>query len=83
MDPVSILADVQLAISVGKLALELGQEAGPYLINAYNIAFGTKVLTPDERAGMRAQETEMRGRIDDVIAADDAAAAAGPSAAAG
>lgn len=73
MDPLTILADVQLAISIGKLAVQLGQEAGPYLINAYNIAFGDKVLTPEERQAMRDQEAQLRGQIDAVIAADDAA----------
>ena len=73
MDPVAILADVQLALSLGKMAFELGQEAGPFLINAYQIAFENKVLTVDERAAMVAQEAKMRSDVDAVIAADDAA----------
>lgn len=73
MDPATILADVQLAISLGKMAIQLGQDAAPYLINAYNIAFGHKTLTADERQKMRDDEAAMRKSIDDVIAADDAA----------
>lgn len=73
MDPAAILADVQLALSLGKMAFELGQEAGPFLINAYQIAFENKVLTVDERTAMVAQENKMRSDIDAVIAADDAA----------
>jgi hypothetical protein len=74
MDPATILADVQLAVSLGKMAYELGQEVGPYLLDAYNIAFGYKVLTAEERQAMRDKETAMRTSIDAVIAADDAAA---------
>lgn len=73
MDPATILADVQLAISIGKMAVDLGEEAAPYLINAYKIAFQDKTLTADDRQAMRDQETAMRARIDSVIAADDAA----------
>jgi hypothetical protein len=74
MDPATILSDVQLAISLGKMAVDLGEEAAPFLINAYNIAFGDKVLTADDRASMQAQEAQMRARIDAAIAADDSAA---------
>lgn len=74
MDPATILADVQLALSLGKMALELGQEAGPYLVNAYQIAFENKVLTVDERAAMRAQENQWRSDIDAQIAAEDSSA---------
>ena len=73
MDPVAILADVQLALSIGKVAYELEQDAAPYLINAYNIAFGHKTLTDAERTAMRDKETSMRKTIDDRIAEDDAA----------
>lgn len=73
MDAATILADVQLAISIGKIAVQLGQDAKPFLLNAYDIAFGNKTLTPDERQAMRDQETSFRQQIDAVIAADDAA----------
>ena len=73
MDPAAILADVQIAISIGKLAVQLGEEAGPYLLNAYNIAFGNKTLTAEERQAMRDQEADLRSRIDAAVAADDAA----------
>jgi hypothetical protein len=73
MDPATILADVQLALAVGKLAVQLGQDAAPFLINAYNIVVNDKVLTDDERAAMKAQEAQFRADIDAQIAADDAA----------
>jgi len=73
MDPATILADIQIALSVGKLAVELGKDAAPFLITAYNIAFNDKALTDDERAAMKAQEAQFRADIDAQIAADDAA----------
>jgi hypothetical protein len=73
MDPATILADVQLAISIGKTAIELGEDAAPFLINAYDIAFENKTLTADERQAMRDQEASMRASIDATIAADDSA----------
>ena len=73
MDPATLLADVQLAISIGRAAVQLGQDAAPFLINAYDIAFAHKVLTAAERQEMRDKEAAMRGDIDGVIAADDAA----------
>jgi hypothetical protein len=73
MDPATILADVQLALSIGKVAMELAQDSAPFLTNAYNIAFGNKVLTDAERQQMRDDEARLRKAVDDVIAADDAA----------
>ncbi len=72
MDPATILADVQLALSLGKMAIDLGREAGPFLVNAYEIAFQNKALTDSERAAMVAQEASMRRDIDAAIATDDA-----------
>lgn len=74
MDPATVLADVQLALTLGKLAVQFGQEAGPFLITAYNIAFNDKVLTDDERTLMKQQADEFRKDIAAAVAADDAAA---------
>lgn len=73
MDAATILADVQLALSLGNMAIQLGENSAPFLINAYNIAFNNKVLTDDERADMVAKETAYRARVDAAIAADDVA----------
>lgn len=73
MDLATILADVQLAVSAGKMALDLGESAAPYLMTAWNIMFNNKMLTPDEHQSLRDQEAAMRARVDAVIAADDAA----------
>lgn len=72
MDPLTILADVQLALSLGKMAVDLEQQAAPFLTKAYDIAFGHKTLTDAERQDMRDQEAAMRQQIDAAIADDDA-----------
>lgn len=73
MDPVAILADVQLAIKLAKMAYDLGHDVAPYVITAYEIMFKNKVLTADERKAMTDQEASWRANIDAKIAEDDAA----------
>ncbi|MCK1577772.1 hypothetical protein [Bradyrhizobium sp. 174] len=74
MDPATILADVQIALQVGKMAYDLGKESAPFLIKAYQIAFENKVLTAEERAALKAQEDAYRAEIAAAVAADAAAA---------
>ncbi|MGR4927257.1 hypothetical protein ACIPUD_10670 [Bradyrhizobium sp. CAR08] len=74
MDPATILADVQIALQVGKMAYDLGKESAPFLIKAYQIAFENKVLTAEERAALKAQEDTYRAEIAAAVAADAAAA---------
>lgn len=73
MDVVTIMADVQLAIKLAKMAYEMGKDMYPYVKTAYEIMFKNKVLTPEERQAMTDQELAWRSEIDAVIAADDAA----------
>lgn len=73
MDPATVLADVQLAVSLAKMAIDLGRDVAPYVTRAYQIAFENKALTDTERQVMTDQETAMRGEIDAIIAADAAA----------
>lgn len=73
MDPVSILADVQLAIKLAKMAYDLGKDTAPYIITAYQIMFKNKILTTEERQAMTTRELEWRAKIDAQIAEDDAA----------
>jgi hypothetical protein len=73
MDPATILADVQLAISLAKTAYDLGKDMAPYVITAYQIVFENKVLTAAERQAMTDQEAAWRAEIDAAIAADNAA----------
>lgn len=72
MDVVTIMADVQLAIKLAKMAYEMGKDMYPYVKTAYEIMFKNKVLTPEERQAMVDQELAWRSEIDAVIAADDA-----------
>lgn len=73
MDPLVILADVQLAVKLAKMAYDLGKEAAPYVKTAYQILFENKVLTTDERKAMTDQEAAWRTEIDQIIADDDKA----------
>lgn len=73
MDPVTILADVALAIKLAKMAYDLGKDVAPFVITAYQIMFKNKILTADEREAMEKQEAEWRTEIDAVIADDDKA----------
>lgn len=73
MDPVTILANVSLAIKLAKMAYELGKDVYPFLKTAYEIMFQNKVLTADERETMEKQELEWRAEIDKIIADDDKA----------
>jgi hypothetical protein len=73
MDPVTVLADVALAIKLAKMAYDLGKDVYPFVKTAYEIMFKNKILTTDEREAMTKQETEWRAEIDAVIAEDDKA----------
>lgn len=73
MDATQILADVQLALSAAKQAFELGQDAKPFVTDAYQIVVSRKPLTAEARQAMQDREVALRQQIDDIIAADDAA----------
>lgn len=73
MDPATIIADVQLAIKLAKMAYDLGKDMYPYVKTAYEIMFKNKVLTISERQAMVDQEKVWRTEIDKVIAEDDLA----------
>lgn len=69
----TILADIQLAIKLAKMAYDLGKDMYPYVKTAYEIMFKNKILTPEERQSMTDQELAWRSEIDVIIAADDTA----------
>lgn len=73
MDPLSILAEVQLAIKLAKMAYDLGHDAAPFVKTAYEIVFKNKVLTVEERQAMTVQEATWRIAVDAQIAEDDVA----------
>lgn len=68
-----ILANVQLAVKLAKLAFDLGKDAAPYIKTSYDIVVNKKVLTPEEHKSMSDQEALWRAEIDAQIAADDKA----------
>lgn len=70
MDIASILDDVQIAIKLANTAIQIGQDAAPFIKNAYGILFEGKTLTDDERQAMLDQEIAWRSEIDAVIAKD-------------
>ena len=73
MNPVAVLAHVELAIKLAKMAYDLGKDVYPYVKTAYEIMFQNKILTAEERQAMVDQEQLWRAEIDAVIAADDVA----------
>lgn len=73
MDPVTLMADISLAIKLAKMAYDTGREMYPYVKLAYEIMFKNKVLTTEEREAMASQEKEWRAEIAAVIVEDDAA----------
>lgn len=73
MDPVTIMADVQLAIKLAKMAYDAGVDMYPYVKTAYQIMFENKILTAEERQAMTDQETAWRKDIATQVAEDDAA----------
>lgn len=64
MDLASILADVQAAVQLANLAVQVGQDAAPFVTSAYDILFKGTTLTADQRATMVAQETTLRETLD-------------------
>jgi len=73
MDPVTIMADIALAVKLAKMAYDTGKDMYPYVKTAYEIMFKNKVLTAEERDAMTKQEQLWRSEIDAQIAKDDAA----------
>lgn len=63
MDLETIIADATVLISLGKFALEVGQDAKPFLVDAYDILINKKVLTDAERSDMLAREASLRSEL--------------------
>lgn len=64
MDLATILADAKIVVSLGTLALQVGEDAAPFLKDAYDILFSKKTLTDAERTALIAQETAMTAKIE-------------------
>lgn len=64
-----IISAIKIALSAAQAAYELGQDAGPFIKNAYDIMNG-KTLTADERAELLAKEQALRNRLQAPITDD-------------
>lgn len=73
MDPVTVMADVQLAIKLAKMAYDAGVDMYPYVKTAYQIMFENKVLTTEERQTITNQEIAWRKDIATQVTEDDTA----------
>lgn len=71
MDAATILADAQIVISLGKLAIEVGEDAAPFVVRAYNIVVKGETLTDQERADMLAKEGALRAQLQAPLPADE------------
>lgn len=63
MDLATIIADATAVISLGKLAVQVGEDAAPYVETAYAILVNGEVLTPAQRAANLTAEASLRARL--------------------
>lgn len=54
MDVAVVMTQIFNAIRLAQMAAQLGKDALPHLKQAYDLAFGGKVLTDDERVRQEA-----------------------------
>ena len=71
MDPATLLADLNVVVSVGKLALSLGVDVAPYFMQVYNIVVKGETLSDDDRAKLIEDEKGLRARLQLPLPADD------------
>lgn len=72
MDFAATLADAEAVISLGKLAIQVGEDAAPFVQSAVSILQGTP-LTDDQRATLGMQEAALRAKLDAASEPNDAA----------
>lgn len=72
MNPIAILADVQAVIGVANIAIQVGEDAVPYITQAYDILFNGATLTADQRAALVAQEQALTAQLNAPSIAADA-----------
>lgn len=63
MDPATILADVTVALNIGNLLLNAGEQAIPWFVQAYQIATGATVLTAAQRQANLAAEAQLTSEL--------------------
>jgi hypothetical protein len=74
MDIATILADAQIILSLGKLAVQVGMDAAPYIEQAYDIVVLKRPLSDTERLAAIAKQAELEADIATPLADDGAAA---------
>lgn len=63
MDAATILADAQVILSLGKLAVQVGMDAAPYVEQVYDIVVLKRPLSGADRQAAIARQTELEAAI--------------------
>lgn len=63
MDMATIMADAEIIISLGKLAIQIGEDAAPYIEQAYDILVLKRSLSDADRQAAVAKQTELEAQI--------------------
>lgn len=74
MDLATILADAQIIISLGKLAVQVGMDAAPYIEQAYDIVVLKRALSDADRQAAIAKQAEFEAQIATPLPDDGAVA---------
>jgi hypothetical protein len=74
MDLPTILADAQIILSLGKLAIQIGEDAAPYIEQAYDIVVLKKPLSDADRQAAIAKQAELEAQIATALVDDGAVA---------
>ena len=74
MDIATILADAQVILSLGKLAVQVGMDAAPYIEQAYDIVVLNKPLSDADRQAALAKQAALEAQIATPLPDDGAAA---------
>lgn len=71
MDLAAIVADAQIVIALGRLAIQVGQDAAPFVMQAYEILVNGKTLSEQERAALADKEKSLRDQLQTPVPADE------------
>lgn len=67
MDLAAIIADAQIVIALGKLAISVGQDAAPFVMQAYEILINGKTLSDQERQALSEKEAALRAQLQEPL----------------
>lgn len=74
MDLATILADAQIIITLGKLAVQVGMDAAPYIEQAYDIVVLKRPLSDADRQAAMQKQAELEAAIATPLPDDGAVA---------